>query len=54
MTSGEEAETKDSDFIPRFFSYHSVVFEIDVTVKTRWSRDWIVAAGVDEDILHVV
>jgi hypothetical protein len=44
-------DTKDSDLIPRFFVYHSVVFEMDFTVRTRWSRDLIVAAGDDDVIL---
>jgi hypothetical protein len=44
-------DTKDSDLIPRFFVYHSVVFEMDFTDRTRWSRDLIVAAGDDDVIL---
>jgi hypothetical protein len=47
IISGVAAETKLSLFIPKFFKYHSVLFETDFTVKTRWSRDITVAAGVD-------
>jgi hypothetical protein len=32
--------------MPRFCSYHFVVAGIDLTVRTRWSSDDIVAAGV--------
>jgi hypothetical protein len=28
-----------------------VVFEMDFTVRTRWSRDLMVAAGVEDAIL---
>lgn len=45
--SGVAAETKLSLLIPKFFTYHSVVLGTDATVRTRWSRDLIVAAGVD-------
>lgn len=55
MISGVEAETKASCFMPRFLVYHSLVASIDSTVRTRWSRDWIVAAGlgVDDVILYL-
>ena len=43
---GEAAETKDSCFIPRFYSYHFWVVGMEETVRTRWSRDVIFAAGV--------
>lgn len=46
VMSGVAVETKLSGFIPRFFSYHAVALGIDFTVRTRWSRDLIVAAGV--------
>jgi len=42
---GEAAETKDSCFIPRFCSYHFWVVGMEETVRTRWSRDVIFAAG---------
>jgi hypothetical protein len=51
VVSGVAVDAKDSDLIPRFFVYHSVVFEIEFTVRTRWSRDLIVAAGDDDVIL---
>jgi hypothetical protein len=42
---------KDSCFMPRCEVYHSFVLEIETTVRTRWSRDLMVAAG-PEDILE--
>jgi len=43
--SGVAADVKDSDFMPRFVSYHFCVLGIEVTVRTMWSRDVIFAAG---------
>lgn len=48
---GVALETNDSDLIPRFCSYHFAVEGMDLTVKTRWSRDLILAAGVVDAIL---
>lgn len=45
--SGVAAETNDSGLIPRFFEYHSVALEMDLTVRTRWSNDLIVIARVE-------
>lgn len=47
MISGVEAETKLSLLMPKFLTYHSVALGIEFTVKTRWSRDLINAAGLD-------
>lgn len=47
MISGLEAEVKVSDLMPRFWVYHCVVRGMEDTVRTRWSRDWIVAAGAE-------
>ena len=47
MISGVAAETKLSFLIPKFFVYHSALSGMDFTVKTRWSRDLMVAAEVD-------
>jgi hypothetical protein len=46
VISGVAADTKDSPFMPRFSSYQDVVFGIDCTVRTRWSKDVTFAAGV--------
>jgi hypothetical protein len=51
---GVAAETKDSCFIPRFCSYHFWVVAIEETVRTRWSREVIFAAGWEDDILFNV
>jgi hypothetical protein len=55
VISGVAADTKDSCLMPRFFSYHVLVAGMERTVRTRWSREVIFAAGfVDEvDILLV-
>jgi hypothetical protein len=42
---GVAAETKDSCFIPRFCSYHFWVVGMEETVRTRWSKEVIFAAG---------
>jgi hypothetical protein len=47
VISGVATDTKLSDFVPKFWVYHFVDSGIDFTVRTRWSRDLIVAAGVD-------
>jgi hypothetical protein len=47
VISGVEADMKDSHFMPRFLSYQDVVLGIEETVRTRWSREVIFAAGVD-------
>lgn len=49
--SGVAEETKDSAFMPRYCVYHPIDLGIDATVRTRWSSDLIVAAGVEEAIL---
>ena len=51
VISGVVVDTKDSDLIPRFCVYHSVVFGMDFTDRTRWSRDLIVADGDEDAIL---
>lgn len=47
MISGVAVETNCSDCIPRFVLYHWVVRGMEATVRTRWSRDLICAAGVE-------
>lgn len=42
---GVAAEMKVSDFIPRFCSYHFWVVGMEETVRTRWSKEVIFAAG---------
>jgi hypothetical protein len=54
VISGVAAETKLLLFIPRFLEYHSVVLGTEATVRTRWSRDLIVAAGVDIFLVVVI
>ena len=51
---GVAAETKDSGFIPRFCSYHFWVVRMEETVRTRWSKEVILAAGWEDDILFKV
>ena len=46
--SGVEADIKVSELMPRFLEYHSVVLGIDFTVRTRWSRAVIFAAGLEK------
>ena len=43
MMSGVESDTKDSHLIPRFDVYHFVDAGMDFTVRTRWSRDLMIA-----------
>jgi hypothetical protein len=45
--SGVAVEMNDSALIPRCCEYHSVALEMDLTVRTRWSNDLIVAACVE-------
>ncbi len=51
MMDGVAADTKDSERIPRLFSYQDVEAGIERTVKTRWSRDLMVAAGAFVDAI---
>jgi hypothetical protein len=44
-------DTKTSCRMPRFWVYQSFEAAMDFTVRTRWSREVTVAAGLDEDIL---
>lgn len=45
VMSGAALETNCSDCMPRFLSYHWVVLGMEATVRTRWSRDLMCAAG---------
>ncbi len=47
---GEEGEMKDSARIPRCCVYQERVAGMDLTVRTRWSRDVIVAARIGDAI----
>jgi hypothetical protein len=51
VISGVAHETNCSDCIPRFALYHCVVRGIEATVRTRWSRDLICAAGLEDIFL---
>ena len=51
MISGLAAEMNDSDLMPRFWVYHFVDAGMDCTVRTRWSRDLMIAALRVEAIL---
>ena len=53
VISGVAAETKDSCLMPKFFSYHVLAAGMDLTVRTKWSRDVILAAGWFDAILIV-
>ena len=47
MVPASPAETKLSEDMPRFVSYHLIESGIDLTVRTTWSSDLTVAAGFD-------
>ena len=48
MISGVALETNCSDCMPRFALYHWVVRGIEATVRTKWSRDLMCAAGKED------
>lgn len=54
VISGVAAEMNDSARIPRFLVYHSFVVAIDFTVRTRWSKDWIVHAGFESWVVDIL
>jgi hypothetical protein len=47
VISGVAAEMKDSARMPRCCVYQFLDAETDFTVRTRWSRDVMVAEGLD-------
>lgn len=45
MISGVAEDTNDSCFMLKFCVYHDTEVLIDLTVRTRWSREVIVQAA---------
>lgn len=54
VISGVEAEMNDSCFMPRFLVYHFVVEGMERTVRTRWSKERILVAGLEGEEVEVI
>lgn len=51
MTSGDDGDLNDSARIPRLFKYQVLEMVIDLTVRTKWSSELMLAAERNVDIL---